>query len=521
MPISKYLEFINESRIDLLLEANIQYTKKFKNFLSKVKSPVATSLLDLQGNEVDVNTNYIDLSTDKGDMIKFVPDDKVKPNTKKRGIITDKHLAYFSYKELFSVAGISDEGITSNDLGYIENGESVDIYKTLTSDDLSELAHKIIHWVKKDDVNMFIDSRGIDLIPDITPSDLKVGKFARKILDKAGKKFSDKDIEDFVTLYKAEFIKMRNINELFDVVSGEDIALWYHEKSYYSNSGTLGNSCMRYQKCQEYLGIYTSNKDQVSLVILFNDEQRDKIIGRALLWTDSKNRKFMDRIYQADETVIELFISYAKKNNWIYKERQDSCAGTTLLLDGSEVEDGTITVYLENGGNFAYYPYVDTVKYYLEYPGTLSNDSNSMHDYCLESTDGNNNSCESCGGSGTSECYNCDGRGESDCDECRSGSISCDSCSGEGTFECSNCEGYCETDCSTCDGSGKGDEDEDCEDCEGSGKKSCDSCSGDGTQKCEDCNGDGENDCTHCDGQGTNDCYNCDGSGTADCGECN
>jgi hypothetical protein len=74
--ITDYNEFILESKLELLLEANIEYTDKFKDILRSIDSPISTKLYRLTGKEVDINTNYIDIDTDKKDVILFTPDNK-------------------------------------------------------------------------------------------------------------------------------------------------------------------------------------------------------------------------------------------------------------------------------------------------------------------------------------------------------------------------------------------------------------------------------------------------------------
>ena len=78
MKINRYIDFINESKLELLLEANIKYTKDFINILTDINSELSGKVLNLNGKEVDVNTNYIDIDKDKEDVIKFIPDNKLK-----------------------------------------------------------------------------------------------------------------------------------------------------------------------------------------------------------------------------------------------------------------------------------------------------------------------------------------------------------------------------------------------------------------------------------------------------------
>jgi hypothetical protein len=61
----------------LLLEANIEYTDKFKDILRSIDCLlVVENFYTLIGKEVDINTNYIDIDTDKKDVILFTPDNK-------------------------------------------------------------------------------------------------------------------------------------------------------------------------------------------------------------------------------------------------------------------------------------------------------------------------------------------------------------------------------------------------------------------------------------------------------------
>src|SRR5690606_25207707 len=71
-------------------------------------------------------------------------------------------------------------------------------------------------------------------------SEIKIGKFINKLFNK---EFSDKEIEDFVNLFKSE---MKKKTEVFEIVEGDDIEYWYNCDNYLNKKGNLGNSCMRY-----------------------------------------------------------------------------------------------------------------------------------------------------------------------------------------------------------------------------------------------------------------------------------
>lgn len=458
MRINNYLNFITESKLELLLEAKMSYSSKFLEILSKIKSPLAKQILDLAGKDIDVNTNYIDIDLLKdNDVITFLPDNKS-----------------------------------------ISNGN-----------------------------DYFMSPAGFEKRPiSMKSSDIKIGRFTKKLLDKAGIKVTDKDIEEFVNQFKAKVNIIKNALSRFKIVSGEDIRKYYFEEMYEEKgNGTLGGSCMRYERCQGYLDIYVLNPKQVSLIILMSDTDEEKISGRAILWTgnvkdndDKEDVKFMDRAYTIDSSDETLFKEFAIKSGFHYKSKQTNDEDMTIMFNGEPLDEDKFEVTLSISGKYNKWPYMDTLKFY-SLSGVISNDPEN-YDFKLEDTDGGNGECDTCGGSGTSECNRCDGNGEIDCDECDGrGQIRCDECSGEGHYDCGECEGSGEVDCDTCDGTGKDDEDNNCEDCDGKGKKDCSSCDG-GTIECSECSGDGEVECSSCDGRGEVECYNCDGVGTTDCPDC-
>ena len=122
---------------------------------------------------------------------------------------------------------------------------------------------------------------------------MNVGRFVRAILTKTGIEVKPKDLEDFVSKYKATILIEKEAFTRFEIVNGEDIKKWYHVDNYDKELGTLGSSCMRYSKCRDFLDIYSSNTERCSLIILKSKIDDNKITGRALLWLDDKDRKFI------------------------------------------------------------------------------------------------------------------------------------------------------------------------------------------------------------------------------------
>jgi hypothetical protein len=527
MLITKYWDFINESKIELLLEAKITFSENFKNIILKIDSPVAKNLLNLVGTDVDINTNYIDKS-DKPEYIKFYPDNRVKDEHKNNVVVTNSRQSYPSFTDLYKFLGLT---ITSTNLP--TTGSVLRIERIVSREEIEQAINgkyavgdiQKIYWLK--DVNgndYFMNEEGFryDEMPTgITPSEVRLGKFVNQIFKKSDIEITPKELEEFVNKYKSQIEIENNIFRNFKIVSGAEIKKYYDEDQYVSQrTGTLASSCMRYSKCRKYLSIYSSNPNQVSLVVLIDDEQEDKVRGRALLWTDNKGRKVMDRIYFTKDSEIELFKKYADENGWYYKNSQNNSYSEDIIYKGVALDDNTIVVELENGDEFDYYPYMDTLKYYLASKGRLTNDSSFDYDYELEQTNGGNGStCSTCDGDGRIDCGECGGDGEEECGDCDgSGNQECNNCDGSGNEDCYNCTGSSLVDCDECGGSGKDNEDEDCSSCD-SGKIECGDCSN-GKVDCGNCDGAGETECNNCDGRGRVNCYECDGDGRVDCGDC-
>lgn len=537
--IIDYSEFILESKIELLLEANIKYTDKFKGILDEIYSPISTKLKQLSGKEVDVNTNYIDINTKSKDTILFTPDNKTLkiPTT-----ILETGYCY---------TGVADRarrhGYPIKNIDNPEKDQEVEVVKELSSEELvnffgSSIGYNITHIkfvnVYSEECEAFYDTNKLSKdISEIKQSEVKVGRFATSILTKAGLEFKPTEIEDFVSKYKTAIQIRNDIFKRFEMVSGDDIKKFYNEDSYYERGGTLGGSCMRYSKCASFLNIYSENPDKVSLIILKSDKEPDKIIGRAILWTDDKDRKFMDRVYIINYANQTLFVEYAINNGFYYKKNQTYSEGDPIMFNGKELSmDESVVIVELKRGNYGKYPYADTLKYYEKSTGYITNDDSMDHDCILTDTEGGDGSCSECGGRGTLECDDCGGGGEYECGECGSrGTVECDDCGGDGTLKCGECRGHGREDCGDCNGTGVDecstcngngifegvDGEEECNDCGGSGNLVCSTCDGDGDIECGECRGNGEMKCDECDGDGTLECRDCGGEGVHQCGSCN
>ena len=102
-----------------------------------------------------------------------------------------------------------------------------------------------------------------------------------------------------------EKIKIINnyCSDYFEIISGKDIIKYYNIDNYYSINGSLGGSCMKAKNDYNKLVFYSKNSN-ISLIIL---KVKDKILGRALLWTTITGDKIMDRIYVNDDKLVSSF----------------------------------------------------------------------------------------------------------------------------------------------------------------------------------------------------------------------
>ena len=375
-----------------------------------------------------------------------------------------------------------------------------------------------ITFLKPEKVDKIRDEKGwtiSDVFREVKGNGVRVGRLTRKVIELYNKsndknlKFTDQEIEKFVNAYKAQYDFSNNIMDSFTLLSGEDdIKEAYSEDNYYSEGGTLGGSCMRYDECQYYFELYTNTS--VNLLVMKSPSK--KIMGRAVIWTLKDGKKFMDRVYTNRDSDVKLFEQYAEENKFIYKEKQNSTANTTFLTPDDNYIDG-VTLKLEaevyklnyNGREDDSFPYMDTMKYLYWKEGVIRNYKDSSNYYVtLEDTDGWCD-CSECGQDGKEECEDCYGRGDQDCE----------SCDGNGYTDCEDCYGSGNPECGECEGSGmitnSDEEEEDCESCDGNGYIDCEKCSCSGHIDCDDCNNNGSTECETCEGEGNKECNQCGG----------
>lgn len=288
-------------------------------------------------------------------------------------------------------------------------------------------------------------------------STIKIGRLTKKVIELYNKKFekdlkfTDSEIEDFINAYKSYYDFKNNKMDSLKLMSGNKINYYYAEENYNNSNGTLGNSCMRYDECNDYLDLY--NGGNVNLLVLMTPN--NKISARALVWELTDGTRFMDRIYTNDDSDINLFIKWCEDNSCSYKFEQNSKTGAVCLYENNFEPQFVKLESIVNSTNFENrkyekFPYMDTLKYYYWKEGVVRNFKESDGFYVeLEDTDGWC-SCKDCGNYGTKECETCSSSGTQACESCTEDG--CEECNLTGEKECVVCLGKSEVVCNTCGG---------------------------------------------------------------------
>lgn len=218
-----------------------------------------------------------------------------------------------------------------------------------------------ISYLSKDRMNKLLEN-GSDVWSSSTRFHSKPGAFINKVF----KDLKPVDVEKFSSLYRT-FSKLNQ--HVFKIVDGDEIKTFYHYSSYYQDSGSLENSCMKHDHCQNYLNLYTENKEIVKMLVML--APNGKMIGRSILWNFDGN-KIMDRIYTIyDEEWRHLFIKWATDNGYKYKAEQNWRKTFTFRQKDKEFEL-KYGIQLKNF-QFDSYPYLDTFKWLDSERGMLYN----------------------------------------------------------------------------------------------------------------------------------------------------
>jgi hypothetical protein len=293
--LDRYIDFILES----IGSGNIRlyYSEEFRSLLKRTDNTLSKFLLNAENsNQISDSFTLIDI-TDKNDQISFIQTNRIR---RKLNQETD-----------------SDE------------------YK---SDELTNIITN-----KSRNSEFWREGR----------TEMNIGRWLRRIIGIHKINVIDKEIEKFVNTYKyTHDSTYSDIN--FQLVKGADIRKWYLSDYYEKSTGQLGNSCMRYRNCQNYLDIYVNNPEVCNLLIL-KSMDGNTIKGRSLIWKLRDGRFYQDRIYTNYDSDSILFQRWAESNGMVSNISSD------IFVDL---------------GNYTYenYPYMDTFICYNPDTKVLSND---------------------------------------------------------------------------------------------------------------------------------------------------
>lgn len=248
------------------------------------------------------------------------------------------------------IAGIPNENLPKDPVDYISISESDPTKISYLNEERIQLIQKL----------------GEDIWTSKRRYHCKPGSFVSKVL----KGVSAKSVETFSNQYKSHLYEKQFS---FKIVSGGEIPKNYIFHNYQSQSGSLGASCMKYEKCESYFGIYENNP-QVKMLIMTS--HNGFVMGRALLWefeSGGKTWKVMDRIYTIkDEDFSHFFKKWGIENGYIWKSHQNW--GNTLQFVDKDGDLGELKLDIQlEDWEFDYYPYLDTFKWFDSKKGTLHN----------------------------------------------------------------------------------------------------------------------------------------------------
>lgn len=199
---------------------------------------------------------------------------------------------------------------------------------------------------------------------------------------------SSQVLEQFVNRFKSNLLFD---NYVFKIVKGDDIAFYYDESNYYrtTNGGyTLFNSCMRFNTCKTFFDVYTKNQSCEMLIMFDKTLSLEKIVGRAIIWSQN-NKKYVDRRFYCIDYYEQAMVEFIKKSKWSYKATNtyDDLLGKVFyeydetLNDYKLNENCQIITTVDIDPKL--YPYVDTLKFYEPETKRLTNDEFILGDYLM------------------------------------------------------------------------------------------------------------------------------------------
>jgi hypothetical protein len=389
---------------ELLTESTLRFSSKFLDILSSIENDrIAQEILKAYKELKDSNyiANYIEVSPLSNDTVDYTPSSKAErilsqipelwKKTSSSGLLTYNKTTEGKWRNNNTFERLSYHP-TQEDADYALQPDDVfmKIRETRGSSGKIYALIRVAKWNGSDfipkNIYKVINIQALkpfqtDLEKNIwntQRASFRIGKLAVSILSTLGITYTPQEIEKFVNGYKACYDILNSQFSKFDIITGDDIAKWYRCENYQSQSGSLGNSCMR-SKRGSYFDLYSKNPEVCSLVILYSNDGKisggkwvsQKIVGRALLWKLDDGRVFLDRIYTIRDYDIEKYKAYARHQGWITIGSSGKKKCSLKRVD------------------FDYYPYVDTLRFLSRNPKFISETPEHTTIGVLQSQEGN------------------------------------------------------------------------------------------------------------------------------------
>lgn len=405
----KFEQFFLDKQIEMMLESQLTFSNQFLNILKQINTPLSNKIMALSKKDINTRYNYIDVSKDN-DSVTFIADAKAKE------IIGDSNILYKVIQNNRYLTNSDRNQHIYDRLNHERPESSNSVYQPNIGTVGKIISETVgtsgsIYCLFECTEGEYSGSRTIlnrVALEEFSPNSyklwttnrnpIKIGRLVRALLNSGKISATDKEVEDFVNLYKASVDILNDAFSRFDIVSGDKIAYFYKGDNYQSSDGTLGGSCMA-EVPEHYFQIYVKNPDVCKLVILYSDDGEiiefegkskyvsSKIKGRALLWKTREGDYFLDRVYTNNDNDIDLFHKFSDENSWWYKIRQSS--RTDFVVKNNESSKEPVYVVDLKIWNLDSFPYLDSLAYFNSEEGVLCNNANVINaDYLLNDTSG-------------------------------------------------------------------------------------------------------------------------------------
>lgn len=369
--LTDYNEFLFNK---ILEELNVKVNElefilspRMKNVLKEMNHKIADDLLALHvSSEREYKKTFIDLGSE-ADKVSFISANKVPE-------LIEPDIVHGGYKR----------NPDAKNPGENWGGEFDFVEDQWTNPWIQGVNHILdLHEIQFSDKNHPVWNKN--------RSEVKIGRFITQMfpgkydvnVKRNQQKAKPEDVESFSNMFKAV---VESKAKMIAVVTGEEIRHYYDCKTYHQDKGTLGGSCMKDSSKAHQFDMYVENPEKISMLILYPQDIRDKIIGRAILWKLSKvdgeevkDTYFLDRIYTANDSDEYMFKEYAKAKGYYTKKYQSYDDPMRFITPSGDEVNAIVEADLKPKDFKKNYTYMDTMKYYNPETGNITNDNKTYN----------------------------------------------------------------------------------------------------------------------------------------------